>query len=103
MARSARNNCQAGISRSPHCRAAGPYRFTSSEFCGLRICVYNSAAWGNFMIIIAGLVILIAALVAEVAGVQFIDRRGLRALAGAAAPSAPGGAEPQNTLGQHPA
>lgn len=45
------------------------------------------------MIIIAGLVILIAAVVAEVAGVEFIDCRGLRALAGAAAPSAPGGAE----------
>ena len=42
------------------------------------------------MIIIAGLVILIAAVVAEVAGVEFIDCRGLRALAGAAAPSAPG-------------
>ena len=38
------------------------------------------------MIIIAGLVMLIAALVAEVAGVEFIDCRGLRALAGAAAP-----------------
>ena len=35
------------------------------------------------MIIIAGLVVLIAAVVAEVAGVEFIDCRGLRALAGA--------------------
>ena len=55
------------------------------------------------MIIIAGLVILIAAVVAEVAGVEFIDRRGLRALAGAAAPRGRRGAEPQSTLGRHPA